>query len=95
MNSIPVPPSEKAVLIGVKADKSVSQPYYEKRMLSKTIRASYHVAIRRIARSTDERTLIAAMLPAVGTDDTASLIVVDGTLEQECASVGESELSRA
>lgn len=82
---IPVSPSEKGVLIGVKADKRVSQPYYETRMHSKTIRASYHVAIRRIARSTDERTLIAAMLPAVGTDDTASLIVVDGSLEQECA----------
>ena len=78
-------PSEKAQLSYLLSDKMISTAYYERRLAAKGIRSSYHLAIRRIARSTDERTLIAAILPIVGTDDTASLIVVDGTLPQECA----------
>jgi hypothetical protein len=83
----PVLSSQKGGLTEIRADKNVSHDYYERRACSKVIRTSYHVAIRRIARSTDERTLIAAMLPEVGTDDTASIIVVDGTLAQECAAL--------
>jgi len=80
-----VSPFEKSVSNRIQADKCVSQDYYERRMISKGIRACYHLAIRRIARSADERTLIAAMLPNVGADDTASMIVVDGVLEYEGA----------
>ena len=83
----PVLSSQRGGLTEIRADKNVSHDYYERRVCSKEIRTSYHVAIRRIARSTDERTLIAAMLPEVGTDDTASIIVVDGTLAQECAAM--------
>jgi hypothetical protein len=54
-------------------------------MTSKRIRHEYHVAIRRIARSTDERTIICAMLPNVGTDDTASIVVANASIHQECA----------
>jgi hypothetical protein len=79
-----VPIAEKS-RCQLRADKSVSREYYEKRMAAKAIRPKYHLAIRRIARATDERTLISAMLPEAGTDDTASLVLVSGPLEHECA----------
>jgi hypothetical protein len=68
----------------VLSDKYVSSSYYLARVDSKGIRKGYHISIRRIARSTDERMMIAAMLPNVGTDDTASIIVVDKQLTFEC-----------
>jgi hypothetical protein len=81
-----IPTTEKPqLLFAAGSDKSVSTSYYEERLDSKGIRPGYHLAIRRIARSTDERTMIAAILPVVGTDDTASVIVVRGTLSHECA----------
>ena len=74
----------RSVDLVMRSDKYVEQGYYQDRIASKGIRASYHLAIRRIARPTDERTMIAAMLPAVGVDDTASILVVRGSLEAEC-----------
>src|SRR5262249_4268059 len=50
-----------------RSDKYVSSTYYHTRMKTKNIRNAYHLSIRRIARATDERTMIAAMLPMVGT----------------------------
>jgi hypothetical protein len=82
---VPVNSSAKRDLRIVPADKSVSRTYYDQRMTSKRIRHEYHVAIRRIARSTDERTIICAMLPNVGTDDTASIVVANASIHQECA----------
>src|SRR5262249_40918087 len=71
-----------------RSDKYVSSTYYHTRMKTKNIRNAYHLSIRRIARATDERTMIAAMLPMVGTDDTASIISIDGKLAHECALLG-------
>ena len=67
------------------ASKFVSLQYFSDRMEKKEIRCAYHLAIRRIARSTDERTMIATMLPMVGTDDTASILIADQSLASECA----------
>ncbi len=66
-------------------DKFVSRAFYMSRMKAKGVRPEYHLAIRRIARSTDDRTMIAAMLPSVATDDTASVIVVLRDLRVETA----------
>jgi hypothetical protein len=67
------------------SDKYISKDYYANRLRVKEIRESYHLAIRRIVRATDARTMIAAMLPEVGTDDTASIISVSSSLDHECA----------
>jgi hypothetical protein len=84
---IPVPLYAKQGMTVVHADKSVPLSFFDRRMRSKGIRPEYHVAIRRIARSTDEHTMISAILPAVGTDDTASILHVHGSLHEECALV--------
>ncbi len=68
-----------------KSDKYVTMDFFYSRMDRKRIRADYHLSIRRIARSSDIRTMIAAILPMVGTDDTASVISVRGGVPFEAA----------
>lgn len=60
------------------SDKYVDPQYYENRITKKGLTASYHLAIRRIARATDSRTMIATVLPMVATDDTASVLSIVG-----------------
>ncbi|MCL4744383.1 MAG: N-6 DNA methylase [Burkholderiaceae bacterium] len=69
------------------SDKYVSPAFYKTRMARKEIRPEYHLAIRRIARSSDVRTMIAAILPMVATDDTASVISVVGGVLLEAAAL--------
>lgn len=71
--------------IELKSDKYVSSPFFLERMAQKEIRPDYHLTIRRIARSSDERTMIAAFLPKVGTDDTASILTIDFDIVREAA----------
>jgi len=66
--------------IGV-SDKYVDREYYEQRVAKKLLNPTYHLSIRRIARATDSRTMIAAILPMVATDDTASVLSVQGKKE--------------
>ncbi|WP_423206829.1 restriction endonuclease [Paracoccus yeei] len=66
--------------IGV-SDKYVDREYYEQRVAKKFLNPTYHLSIRRIARATDSRTMIAAILPMVATDDTASVLTVQGKKE--------------
>ena len=70
------------------SDKYVTLKFFQTRLERKEIRPNYHLAIRRIARSSDVRTMIAAMLPMVGTDDTASVITVRGDINLEVAVLG-------
>jgi hypothetical protein len=74
--------------VGGESDKYVNLEFFHTRMQRKEIRPNYHLAIRRIARSSDVRTMIAAMLPMVGTDDTASVITVLGDINLEAAVLG-------
>lgn len=67
------------------SDKYVPKSYYVQRMQSKGLRAEAHLAFREIARSSDERTMIAALIPMVGTDDTATIVDPEGEVEQELA----------
>lgn len=69
-------------------DKFVNETYYRDRVESKRIRTEYHLAIRRIARSTDDRTMIASMIPMAGCDDTASIVIVEEKLQYEAALLG-------
>ena len=63
------------------SDKYVDREYYEQRIAKKFLNPKYHLSIRRIARATDSRTMIAAILPMVATDDTASVLSVQGKKE--------------
>ncbi len=60
------------------SDKYVDPQYYQNRITKKGLTPSYHLAIRRIARATDSRTMIATVLPMVATDDTASVLSIVG-----------------
>ncbi len=62
----------------IESDKYVTSNYYQERVKKKALNSNYHLTIRRIARSTDVRTMIATVLPMVATDDTASVLSIIG-----------------
>ena len=68
----------------IDSDKYVSGRFFKERMRSKGLNTAYNLVIRRIARASDDRTMIAAIIPGVAMDDTLS--VVDTQLGAEIRS---------